>query len=159
MLKGECDVSAAELVAIERITGFSVPSDMRPDILRVPLLSWVGAAALLGPGGHTAADETLHLSFANLGSGDFFALRVEDDSMDRASPAGSVIIVNRAERTLAPNRYYVATARGKTVYRRWHADPPYLAPFSTNPTYEPILFNRRRDIEVIGRVRRTVMDL
>jgi SOS-response transcriptional repressor LexA len=159
MLKGERDVSANELVAIERITGLYMPSDMRPEIARVPLISWDAAGALVDVSVPITTDNKHLLSFADLGAGEFFALSVADDSMDRVSPAGSVIMINRADRSLAANRYYLFVARGKTTYRRWHPSPPYLAPFSTNPAHEPIFLNRRKDVEVIGRVRQTTLEL
>lgn len=159
MLKGERDVSAAELVAIERITGFPVPSDLKPDIMRIPLISWVSAGRLVDSSSQIPIDESPLVSVADLGKGQFFALRVEGDSMDRVSPEGSVIVVNRAERELVANRFYVFQRRGEATYKRWHAKPPYLAPMSTNPAHEPFFLNRRSDIEVIGRVRRTLLDL
>jgi SOS-response transcriptional repressor LexA len=159
MLKGLRDVSAEEMVAIERITGHAAPSYLRPDIMRVPLISWVNAGALADASTQIPNEELPLVTFADLGAGEFFALRVEGDSMDRVSPPGSLIVVDRIERTLAPNRYYIFAARGETTYKRWHAEPPYLAPFSTNPSHEPIFLNRRKDVEVIGRVRRTVLDL
>ncbi len=159
MLKGERDVSAGELVAIERITGYQVPTDMRPEISRIPLISWVSAGELVDASTQIPLEELPLLTFADLGAGEFFALRVEGDSMDRVSPTGSVIVVNRAERALTGNRFYIFAARGETTYKRWHGNPPYLAPFSTNPVHEPIFLNRRKDVEVIGRVRRTVLDL
>lgn len=159
IIKGERNVSAAELVAIERITGYPAPSEVRPDILRVPLIPWAVVAALFDPSTSLPTDDVPFLTFADLGIGEFFALRVEGDAMDRISPAGSVIVVNRAERGLAENRFYIFGARGDTTYKRWHAAPPHLAPFSTNPKHEPIFLNRRKDVDVIGRVRRTVLDL
>ncbi len=49
--------------------------------------------------------------------------------------------------------------RGETTYKMWHAEPAYLAPYSTNPANQPIIVTRKRDLNVIGRVRRTVLDL
>jgi SOS-response transcriptional repressor LexA len=99
------------------------------------------------------------LTFADLGRGSFFALRVAGDSMDRISPDQSIIIVNQADRTLVPGRFYVFSQRGQATYKRWHANPDYLAPYSTNPMNEPILVAHKREFAVVGRVRRTVLDL
>ncbi len=87
------------------------------------------------------------------------SLPVQGDSMDRISPEGSFIVVNRAERRLESNKPFVFAVRGEATYKLWRPDPPSLFPFSTNPNNEPIFPKRRRDWEVVGRVRRTVLDL
>lgn len=128
------------------------------DITRVPLLDSVAAGKLSGPLSQidtTAADV---LSFSGLGRGEWFALRVEGDSMDRLSPEGSVIIVNKADRVLLPGKCYVFSLRGLTTYKVWQARPDRISPLSTNPSHQPV-FIKKRDMEVVGRVRRTVLDL
>lgn len=129
------------------------------ETVEVPLISWVSAGRLADAQTQIPLEEAPLLTFAHLGQGDFFALRVEGDSMDRLSPDGSIIVVDRAERTLTKGRCYVFSVRGETTYKRWHDKPPYLAPFSTNPSNEPIFVPKRSDFGVIGRVRRTVLDL
>jgi SOS-response transcriptional repressor LexA len=129
------------------------------DVASVPLLSWVSAGKLADAHSQIPVEDVPLLAFADLGRGDFFALRVSGDSMDRVSPDGSVIVVNRAERNLVAGRAYVFAVRGETTYKLWHADPVYLAPYSTNPSNQPIFLKKRRDLYVIGRVRRTVLDL
>jgi len=102
------------------------------------------------------------MSFSDLGRGDFFALKLEDDadSMDRISPPNSVIVVDKADRTLRNGRCYVFSIDGETTYKMWQeGDPAYLAPFSTNPNHKPIFVKKRRGFDVIGRVKRTVLDL
>lgn len=126
-------------------------------IVEVPLVSWVSAGQLADNGTQVPVDQTI--PFSDLGSGEFFALRVQGDSMDRISPEGSLIVVNRAERRLEPNKPFVFSVRGETTYKLWRPDPPSLFPFSTNPMNEPIFPKRKRDWEVVGRVRRTVLDL
>jgi SOS-response transcriptional repressor LexA len=128
-------------------------------IRMVPLLSWVSAGRMLDADVQIPMDDVPLLGFSDLGRGDFFALRVQGDSMDRVSPEGSIIVVNRAERTLINGRCYVFSVHGQTTYKRWHAEPPYLAPYSTNPAHEPIFLKRRGEAEVIGRVRRSMLDL
>jgi phage repressor protein C with HTH and peptisase S24 domain len=102
------------------------------------------------------------LAFADLGRGEWFALRVEDDadSMDRVSPPGSIIIVNKADRQLRSGRFYVFSLDGETTFKMWQdGDAPYLAPYSTNPLHKPLFIGKRRNFDVIGRVKRTVLDL
>jgi SOS-response transcriptional repressor LexA len=158
-LKSRRDISADELIAIEEITGHRRPVESASKIKEVPVVSWVSAGRLADASNQVPVNELPLLAFADLGRGDFFALRVEGDSMDRVSPEGSIIVVNRSDRELVSDRCYIFAVRGETTYKRWHADPPYLAPFSTNAMHEPIFIKKARDMEVVGRVRRTVLDL
>jgi SOS-response transcriptional repressor LexA len=135
------------------------PRDLGPAITRVPLLDWISAGRLVPPTSQIPLEDVPLLAFADLGRGEFFALRVSGDSMDRLSPEGSTIIVNKAQRELVSGRPYVFAIRGETTYKLWHDDPAFLQPFSTNPAHAPIFFKRKKDFEVIGRVRRTVLDL
>lgn len=132
-------------------------------LVRVPLLDSVAAGKLTDPMSQLSADEVPKIPFSGLGAGEFFALKVEGDSMDRISPAGSVIVVNRSDRTLISNKAYVFWHRAEgTTFKLWQPSPPHLAPFSTNPSNKPIFVQdkgRKRDFEVIGRVKRTVLDL
>jgi len=129
------------------------------EISAVPLLSWVNAGTLVSAESQLPIEDVPLLAFADLGRGDFFALTVTGDSMDRVSPEGSTIVVNRADRELVADRAYVFSRRGETTYKLWQPDPPHLAPYSTNPSHKPIFVRKKKDLEVIGRVRRTVLDL
>lgn len=152
-------VKADELYAISEITGFPPPTE-GASITHAPLLSWVSAGALVEPATQVPVESVPLLAFADLGRGDFFALRVEGDSMDRLSPEGSTIVVNREDRTLVSGKPYVFAVRGETTYKLWQDDdPPYLQSWSTNPVHKPIFIRRKRDLEVIGRVKRSVLDL
>jgi SOS-response transcriptional repressor LexA len=168
---GKRKVSADELFAIEEATGYPAPATLRdaapPEkgsskIVQVPLLDNVTAGKLKTPSSQIPVEDVPLLAFADLGRGEFFALRLEDDadSMDRVSPPGSVVIVNKADRELRNGKYYIFSIDGETTYKMWVDDEPaYLAPYSTNPTHKPIFVRRKRDFDVIGRVKRTVLDL
>ncbi|MGJ5075474.1 XRE family transcriptional regulator [Bradyrhizobium oligotrophicum] len=97
----------------------------------------------------------------NLPRGEFVALTVQDDAMDRISPEGSVIIVNKTDRTLEVGKPFLFHYRGKIVLRIWRNDPPRLQPHSTNPTHEPIYLKNKREADsmVVGRVVRSTIDL
>jgi len=131
-------------------------------IALVPLLDSVTAGRLGSPSSQIPVEDVPLLAFADLGRGEFFALRVDGDSMDRLSPDGSTIVVNRRDRDLIGGKCYIFALRGGTTFKMWEpgepGGPPYLAPHSTNPIHKPILF-KKRDLEVIGRVKRTVLDL
>jgi SOS-response transcriptional repressor LexA len=131
-----------------------------PKITMVPLLDSVAAGRLKSPMSQIPVEDVPLLAFADLGRGEFFALRVEGDSMDRYSPEGSTIVVNKADRQLINGRCYVFAVRGQTTYKLWQGgDIPHLAPHSTNPLNKPIFFKKKSDLEVIGRVKRTLFDL
>ncbi len=78
------------------------------------------------------------------------------------SPPNSILIVNQADKELVNGKCYIFSLDGETTYKMWQADdPPYLAPYSTNSTHKPILITekKRRGFAVVGRVKRTILDL
>ncbi|CAL77384.1 hypothetical protein; putative LexA, SOS-response transcriptional repressor domain fragment [Bradyrhizobium sp. ORS 278] len=130
-------------------------------ITRVPLLDTVPAGKLAAPMSQLPIDQVPLLAFADLGRGDFIALTVRGDSMDRISPESSTIIVNKADRTLVSNKAYVFCDRGEVTFKLWKPDPPRLAPLSTNPVHEPRYLKTKAEAErmVVGRVKRSFLDL
>jgi SOS-response transcriptional repressor LexA len=132
----------------------------QPRISLIPLLDSVTAGRLASPVSQIPVEKVPLLAFADLGRGEFFALRVDGDSMDRISPDGSTIVVNKSDRQLLNGKCYVFSIGGQTTYKMWQGgETPFLAPFSTNPINQPIFFRKKRDLEVIGRVKRTILDL
>lgn len=131
-------------------------------IRRIPLLDSVSAGKLKSPTSQIPMEDVPLLAFADLGRGEFFALKVEPDgdSMDRVSPPGSILVVNKADRDLRSGRFYIFSIAGDTTYKMWQEDdPPYLLPHSWNPIHKPIPVKRKRDFDVIGRVKRSIIDL
>lgn len=151
------DTTAAELLLVDqpKTSKSEAKRSRRPS---VPLLGQVTAGELKEPSNQYQPEEALK----GLGTGDFFAVKLEKDadSMDRVSPPGSILIVDAADRELRNGLYYIFSINGETTYKMWQAgDPPYLAPCSSNPSHKPQIIKRKRDYEVIGRVKRTVLDL
>ncbi|MGA7807476.1 LexA family transcriptional regulator [Bradyrhizobium sp.] len=171
MVLGRRKVSADELFAIEEITGYPAPATLRAPqrserlpakLVQVPLLDTVTAGRLKAPSSQIPIEDVPLLAFTDLGRGEFFALRLEDDadSMDRVSPPGSIVIVNKADRQLRTGKFYIFSIDGETTYKMWQdGDPAYLSPYSTNPAHKPVFIRKKRDFDVIGRVKRTVLDL
>lgn len=160
MLADTREMSAAEMLAIEEITGFPAPADARVDLVPVPLIDWVTAGKLGEPNSQLPVEKMPRIAFSDLGDGDFFATRVKGDSMDRLSPEGSIIIVNRNDRDLVSGKCYIFAIDGTTTFKMYQADdPPYLAPYSTNPANKPIFPKKKHAWEVVGRVKRTILDL
>lgn len=153
-------VSADEMLAIEEITGFPAPTEERSSLIPVPIVDWVSAGRLADTGSQLPVEKVPLLAFADLGRGDFFATRVKGDSMDRLSPEGSIIIVDRNDKQLQNGKCYVFAVDGETTFKMYQADdPPYLAPYSTNPANKPIFPKKKKDWEIVGRVKRTLLDL
>lgn len=123
----------------------------------IPVVSWVSAGKLADPAAQVPAEgETIEIS--GLSPGDYFATRVRGDSMDRLSPEGSLILVNRAERDPVRGRRYIFSHRGEVTYKRFETEPVRLEPESTVPSNRPIFPRDDEDWSVIGRVRLTLLD-
>lgn len=127
------------------------PNDASPAPL-IPLISWVSAGAFAEVGSVMPADEFPMIEVAGLPAGDWFAVEVEGDSMDRISPPGSRIVVNRKDKKLVPNACYViANEQGEATYKRYRPSPDRFEPVSVNSIHEPIY--PEGAIRVIGRVK------
>jgi SOS-response transcriptional repressor LexA len=124
----------------------------------MPIISTVAAGALIDPTVEIEGEhETIEIS--GLPPGDYFATRVHGTSMNRISPHGSLIVVNRAERELVRGRRYIFSRRGKTTYKKFETSPLRLEPETTEPDANPTIYPK--DTEewiVIGRVRLTLLD-
>jgi SOS-response transcriptional repressor LexA len=126
----------------------------------IPLVSWVSAGALQRNEGVTNADVERFIRVADLPKGDWMALTVSGDSMNRIAPEGAVLIVNHSDDTLINDRYYVfALATGEATFKRYRGGPqPMLQPFSTNPDHLSIPA-KDGEFYVVGRVRRIITDV
>lgn len=158
MVKGSRKIAADEMLAISYLLGVPTPESSDEDIetLEVPILAWVSAGALASE--HFRDEMIGHETVAGLPSGDWIALRVEGDSMDRISPPESVIIVNRADKRLVANACYViADEDGSATYKRYRPNPPRFEPVSTNPAHEPIF--PENDPVIVGRVRMSLLKM
>ena len=136
------------------------PEEGRPvgAVTNVPLVSWVSAGTLQEAEQTVSLDDAPRVPAVDLGPGDWIALEVDGDSMNRISPPGSTIFVNRREQRLVPNACYViATEGGEATYKRYRPDPDRFEPVSTNPDHDPIYPEGR--VSVIGRVRRSTIGM
>ncbi|MET3925966.1 S24 family peptidase [Devosia sp. 2618] len=120
-----------------------------PEAIVVPVLTWVSAGAMTRDDLSQEAIGTI--TVADLPGGDWFALQVVGDSMDRISPPESTIFVNRADKQLISHACYVIDdGEGNATYKRYRTNPPRFEPFSTNPSHEPLYPDN--DPTVVGRV-------
>lgn len=126
----------------------------------VPLISWVSAGSFSHAEGVNEFDDFPHIPIAGLDEGDWVALRVVGDSMDRISPPDSIIVVNRADRQLISNAcYIVQDGDGGATYKRYRPNPDRFEPVSTNPIHEPLFPDGGNMPHVFGRVARSFIDL
>lgn len=125
----------------------------------IPQVAWVNAGKLADIDTQLPTKKLALDLIGDLGGGDFFATRVEGDSMNLACPEKAILIVDRNDRQLVSGRYYIFAVDGKTTFKVFmDGDPPYLAPQSSNPHHAPIIIKRKRDVEIVGRVKRAVLD-
>lgn len=125
--------------------------------LNIPYLAWVSAGTMMRD---DVADEALGvLRVADLSaSGDWIALKVSGDSMDRISPPDSIIFVDRKDTGLVTNACYViADDEGNATYKRFRSGPKRFEPVSTNASHESIFPDN--DPIIIGRVRRSIINM
>jgi SOS-response transcriptional repressor LexA len=127
-----------------------------------PLISWVCAGAPKAPSSVLELNEAKMVYVHGLDpKGDWIALEVEGDSMDRISPPESVIFVNRNDKRLVTNACYVISDAegGEATYKRFRANPDRWEPVSTNTEHEPMFVKKGREPVIIGRVRKTLLSM
>lgn len=134
----------------------------RPALL-VPKVSWVSAGAFAISDTVMETDEFDAITVSGLPTGgEWYAFDVPDtfDSMDRISPPGSTIIVNRKDKRLVPNACYVITdGEGGATYKRFRPSPIRFEPVSTNASHEPIFPDEGNMPGVFGRVRQSILNM
>jgi SOS-response transcriptional repressor LexA len=158
MKTGDRKVSADELMAIAEITGHEPPVDDAARATRIPIISLVQAGDFTDRDGVSSLDDLPTLAIAGLPDGDWVAFEVEGDSMDRISPPGSIIAVNRRQRQLVPNACYVVIGdNGAGSYKRFRPNPRRFEPVSTNPAHEPMFLDDDAIPRIFGRVGVSVL--
>lgn len=141
--------------------GIGMPDDVDEyptPTVDVPLISWVSAGSLTDQDGIGDLSNFPVVTAIDLPDGDWIALRVEGNSMNKISPPDSVIFANRRDKRLVPNAcYVVADENGAATYKRYrpNLDPPFQ-PASYDDVPPPELSGA---ITIVGRVRRSIIDL
>ncbi len=124
----------------------------------VPLISWVAAGQFSDAATVEQIETAKRIAVDGLGPGDWIALEVLGESMNRVSPDGSIIIVNRADRDLVNKGLYViATDIGEATYKQYLANPDRFAPMSSVSGFQELPADEF--MRVIGRVRKSIVDL
>ncbi|TDQ63601.1 SOS-response transcriptional repressor LexA [Maritalea mobilis] len=123
----------------------------------VPLVSWVSAGQMSEQSPVVNFDEYPPIETAGLHKGNWIALRVTGDSMNKISPPDSIIFVDLDDRNLVPNALYVISdEEGHATYKRYRpSESPPFQPASYHEVGPPCI---KGAAKVIGRVRRSVID-
>ena len=122
------------------------------------LVDWTDVGLYAAPNKPVPSDRNLGEQCGRWPNG-YFATRVPDNAMNRLSPAGSYIVVDRGERSTSEGLSYLAVLDGVTMFRRWFAQPERAEPFSSDPAFKIEYITPGRDWRIIGRVRRTLLDI
>ncbi|RCL01130.1 MAG: putative transcriptional regulator/toxin [Candidatus Tokpelaia sp. JSC189] len=124
----------------------------------VPIISWASAGEMTGQKPITDTSDFPTIDAINLPEGEWIALRVDVSSMNKISPPDSIIFVNIRDRLLVSNGYYIIVdGTGKATYKRYR---PKQTPPWQSVSYEKIEPPKLEGtIKVIGRVRRSVIDM
>ncbi len=100
------------------------------------------------------------LTISGLGKGDWAALVVTGNSMNKIAPDGSTIVFNRDETNPVENGFYVFRdpETGEATFKRYGAgNPPKLRPYSYDD-FDPIQVEEHL-LQIVGRVRKVVVDV
>lgn len=154
---GERDPYLKHLRALAERFGVSVSEIIdEPAPTKVPLVSWVSAGMLRASHPVYERDILRTVHVADLPAGDWIALEIDGDSMDRVAPPGAIILVDRADHDLVDGRFYVFGNQdtGEATFKRYRSKPDRLQPFSTNPDHESHYVNS--EVQVVGRVRQVI---
>lgn len=147
------DVSPGRLVDIEF-------GQEKPGLVSAPIISWVQAGSLGELISSNLRDAPRITADGLDANGEWIALRVEGDSMDRISPPESIIFVNLKDTRTIPNACYViANEQGDATYKRFRPNPERWEPVSVNSEHEAVYPSEGEALRIIGRVRKSVLDM
>ena len=141
------------------LTGEGDPEVAPPSVPMVsaPLISWVSASGLVAPDVPVESTENFETVYGPGldATGNWIALSVVGSSMDRISPPESIIFVNRKDRRLVANACYVIrdVETGEATYKRFRPAPDRWEPVTFSDEHDTIYPETGSPIEVIGRVR------
>lgn len=120
--------------------------------IEVPLVSLVSAGILQHAETISDFSDMPRIPIAGLPDGDWIALTISGDSMDRIAPDGSCIVINRRDRSLQNGgRYVFLNEQGEAGFKRYRTNPNRFEPESTNPANEPIFPDGK--ITTVGRAK------
>ncbi|GJL94576.1 MAG: hypothetical protein DHS20C05_09810 [Hyphococcus sp.] len=129
---------------------YAAAAYIRRPIQHVPVISTRSAALLaldITADPHAMAEDYIPVT---AGSSKLFGIFLEDEAVNLAFPARTLVVFDYADRQPHDGDFYLASVAGTLLLRRWRYDPPRLEPASTDPTYKAIEVDRA--VPIIGRV-------
>lgn len=151
----EFDISANWLLTGD---GSMLENRTPGEVTSVPRLPWVSAGDWWLPEQVMDGDPLPEIAVAGLPPGDWVAIQVDGSSMDRISPPGSIILINRREKQLAQNACYVIMdGDGRATYKRYRPAPDRFEPVTFTEGHETIF--PEGPVTIFGRVRRSIIDM
>jgi SOS-response transcriptional repressor LexA len=140
-------------------TGAPEDIDVEPvSVTDVPLISAVSAGQLVSSDGVSDLSDFPTVPALDLPEGQWIALRVDGDSMNKISPPDSIVFANLRDRRLVHNACYIVTdEEGNTTYKRYrqNEEPPFQ-PASYHDVAPPKF---KGTITVVGRVKRSIIEM
>lgn len=125
--------------------------------LVVPIVTWVSAGRPSVSDGQDIIGE-IRVSDLNP-NGEWIALKVEGDSMDRISPPHSIILVDTKDTKLINNGCYIIDiGDGEITYKRYRSGPQRFEPVSVDQERHQTLYFKDPP-RVIGRVKRSILEM
>lgn len=142
--------------------GLGMPYDIEPveKVTTVPVYANVPAGRMQPTAAVVRPDDIKsHIVISGLGKGNWAALIVAGDSMDKIAPDGSTIVFNRADTRPVDNGFFVFEHpdTGDATFKRFGAgNPPRLRPYSYG---DHDAFPVTNDIVIVGRVKKVIVDV
>lgn len=140
----------------------SAPAKLSGETRNVPIFADVPAGAMMVPDAVSDPRNLYgHLVISGLGKGDWAALVVNGESMNKVAPNGSTVVFNRTETHPVDGAFYIFRdpSTGAATFKRFGAgNPPRLRPYSYDD-FDPIMLTNEDQVVIVGRVRKVVVDL
>ncbi len=148
-----------QIARMAALAGVPVSTFRYGDQSVVPLITWPAAGRLAYP--INLADvlepDLPRIPVAGLSTGEYFALPIESDLMDRIAPVGSVIVVDRMDREPVANMSYIVVIDDEVTFKRFKQKPARFEPYSSNPDHETLFVDE--GTRIVGRVRKVLAEL
>ncbi|MEO1252625.1 MAG: helix-turn-helix domain-containing protein [Pseudomonadota bacterium] len=127
---------------------------LRRPLTHVPVINMRDAARIgAGDGGdpHKLAEDYIPVT---AGGTRLFALFLNDPAVDRAFPAGSLVVIDYEDQNPADGAFCLATHKGIGLVRRMNTQLHQLEAFSTQPSSGGLVLNP--DVRIIGCARLSI---
>ena len=127
---------------------------LRRPLRHVPVISFASAEIFANnpdADPHSMAEDYIPITAS---VSQLFALFVDDPAIDRAFPAGSLVIIDYSDQSPGEGNFCLAIVDNKPLIRRLHREEGILAPFSLQKGYEA--YPLSDTINIIGSVRLSI---